>query len=537
MKPITKMIAATAATVMSLSALAACGSSSSGSQTRVNADGKPVVKISVVHDVSNSPKMDEMSWTKELEAACDCDIEWTDLDTNQWQQQRPGMLTSGNIPDVAICAMDLASTLQFGNLFEDLKPHIDKQLPNVKKFFETYPNAEKVVTQDGHIYGLPSAKDSTNLNSAIRLMINKKWLDKLGLKEPTTWDELETVLKAFKTQDPNGNGKADEVPFSFAPLVTTTIGSNFIFGMMGSTGITTQLVKNTAGVNGYYVKDGKVGNFLVSDEYKSLVTMLNRFVDEGLLPKNTLTQDVNKYNADIQADPETVGVQVGFNELTSFGQNNMYDYVSLPPLKATASSEPSWDYNADEFMIVNGRLSVAKEAPNKDAIWKIVNALYSEKISVEQYVGSIPEFTTDKGNHHYEKTQVNAETQPKLEAIYGYFAGWIPPEVTLTSKDATSREQDDYVLKDVETAYGDIYKTLAESDDYMPSYVQPSTDQSTQLANINTAVTNYALSQFSKWVVNGGIDGEWDAYVQKLNNSGLEQGIQTWQKLYDENVK
>ena len=31
---------------------------------------------------------------------------------------------------------------------------------------------------------------------------------------PTTTEELRTVLQAFKTQDPNGNGVADELPLS-----------------------------------------------------------------------------------------------------------------------------------------------------------------------------------------------------------------------------------------------------------------------------------------------------------------------------------
>ena len=35
-----------------------------------------------------------------------------------------------------------------------------------------------------------------------------------GLDMPTNTEELKDVLKAFKTQDPNGNGKADEIPMS-----------------------------------------------------------------------------------------------------------------------------------------------------------------------------------------------------------------------------------------------------------------------------------------------------------------------------------
>ena len=44
------------------------------------------------------------------------------------------------------------------------------------------------------------------------IYINNNWLTKLGLPIPKTVDELQTTLKAFKTQDPNGNGQADEIP-------------------------------------------------------------------------------------------------------------------------------------------------------------------------------------------------------------------------------------------------------------------------------------------------------------------------------------
>ena len=46
------------------------------------------------------------------------------------------------------------------------------------------------------------------------MWINKTWLENLGLEMPTTTEEFENVLKAFKDQDPNGNGVADETPLS-----------------------------------------------------------------------------------------------------------------------------------------------------------------------------------------------------------------------------------------------------------------------------------------------------------------------------------
>ena len=46
--------------------------------------------------------------------------------------------------------------------------------------------------------------------------INVGWLDALGLEMPETTEDFKNVLTAFKNDDPNGNGEADEVPFSGA---------------------------------------------------------------------------------------------------------------------------------------------------------------------------------------------------------------------------------------------------------------------------------------------------------------------------------
>ena len=56
---------------------------------------------------------------------------------------------------------------------------------------------------DGKHYGIPYSRQAQTL------MIRKDWLEKLGLKAPTTWPEMLGVAKAFATADPDGDGKAD----------------------------------------------------------------------------------------------------------------------------------------------------------------------------------------------------------------------------------------------------------------------------------------------------------------------------------------
>ena len=67
---------------------------------------------------------------------------------------------------------------------------------------------------DGHIYALPQWADCYHCTYPDKLWINSTWLKKLNLQMPKTTEELRTVLRAFKTQDPNGNGKADEIPMT-----------------------------------------------------------------------------------------------------------------------------------------------------------------------------------------------------------------------------------------------------------------------------------------------------------------------------------
>ena len=77
-----------------------------------------------------------------------------------------------------------------------------------------------ITAPDGHIYSFPWIEELGAGKESIHSVndfpwINVEWLNKLGLKMPTTTEELKQVLIAFKTKDPNGNGKADEIPMSF----------------------------------------------------------------------------------------------------------------------------------------------------------------------------------------------------------------------------------------------------------------------------------------------------------------------------------
>ncbi len=117
---------------------------------------------------------------------------------------------ANNLPDVFMVNRDptLYKLVQNG-----LIAPVDKLLPLMPERVETHyfdADRNRLATWDGVLYGLPDAGALPHIEG---LVIRRDWLDKLGLKAPTTLDEFLAVAKAFTEKDPNGNGKADTYGF------------------------------------------------------------------------------------------------------------------------------------------------------------------------------------------------------------------------------------------------------------------------------------------------------------------------------------
>lgn len=169
---------------------------------------------------------------------------------------------------------------------------------------------------DGKIYGMPSYGYNMPNMYNYRAYINQKWLDNLGLKAPTTIDELTEVLIAFRDQDPNGNGIKDEIPMTGAanskiashenPM--TWLQNLFIYRDHSSR---LYLPLSQTG--------GKVDVAYDKVEYREFLKYVNMLVREGLLDSTAFTQTQKEMRAQLQSDTETIGMM--FGSANGFGQN------------------------------------------------------------------------------------------------------------------------------------------------------------------------------------------------------------------------
>jgi len=142
--------------------------------------------------------------------------------------------------------------------------------------------------ETGRIFAFPMVYDIASGIVNLQMMINQTWLDKLGLKQPTTIDELYNVLVAFRDKDPNGNGKKDEIPF--VALHDARRRSVDLY-------IINAFIMYHNKTNGIEVLDGKVFNAYNQDEYREALKFMNKLVKEGLMPEMCFSMSV----ADLKA--------------------------------------------------------------------------------------------------------------------------------------------------------------------------------------------------------------------------------------------
>lgn len=510
--------------------LAGCGNDSQASDTRLSSDGKPLVKIMALKLDTDVPAK-EMGWTTDLEKACDCHIEWQEVTSTSWNQQKNTTLASNDIADISLAGLFYAGQENSYPIFEDFSKHLD-DMPNVKKFLEAEPDAKLLVVNDvdGGIYSLPQDLGEWNDNSSQRMFINKQWLDTLGLKMPTSAEELLDVLRAFKTQDPNGNGKADEIPMDVRKLATDNFAWWDMFLMMNMTGIPTRL-QGWPGPQGIYVDNGTVKDWVISDEFKKVVKFYNTAMKEGLLPTDALTHDDNTYSTEREGDQETGAATVGvsFEGTRYWYTDKLADqYTSLTPFAFDDTVDhPVWDTSSSRFG--SGAVQVAKSAPNKKTIWKIIDTMYSTDFAVQIQYGSKFVKKNSDGSYTIDPSKYDSSTEDKNTYTLN-MSTYIPEETVINGDlDRERTEEASEAFKEARSNVNDK--------SYMPYYANASGADDTELGSLYTNVMTYVMQTTGNWIQNGGVDQEWDDYVAKVNNAGLPRIIEIWQKIYDEQVK
>ncbi|WP_127586663.1 extracellular solute-binding protein [Paenibacillus koleovorans] len=164
--------------------------------------------ITVPTNASKLPAADKDFVKKAIESKFNVtlNLEYMVWSTTDYQQKLNMKLASGDTPDMFQAGGAESNTYILDKAVADMTSYVnEKTMPNYFKYWVTQDELKRYAVQNVFM----RAPVIFNKNQYFSYYVRKDWLDKLGLKIPTSYDEMIEVMKAFTTKDPDGNGKND----------------------------------------------------------------------------------------------------------------------------------------------------------------------------------------------------------------------------------------------------------------------------------------------------------------------------------------
>ncbi|MEV0286453.1 ABC transporter substrate-binding protein [Kribbella sp. NPDC050820] len=533
--------------------LAACsgsGTSADESKPLPTVTGNPAVTLDVFAPQGAETNLATNEFTQKVKQQFNISFKWqtSTFDGGPAKEKRQISLASGDYPDLYLLIpwvdqFTPAELLKLGSqgVLVPLNQLIDQYAPNIKKALDAEPEWKAMATApDGKIYGMPQWVDCYHCSYQGKLWMNTAWLKKLGLEQPKTTEDMRKVLQAFKTQDPNGNGKADEIPLSASvrDALIPYFMNAFIYDPQGTSGNNNSTL---------VLKDGKVDLQANKDGWREGLKYLNSLYKEGLIDKGAFTQNPDALQqqgdggkAPLLGSATVLHLGIAVSNLPD-GRQKQYDAV--PPLTGPGGA----NFTGYNFPSAPGATFVlTNKATQEEQIQaiKLLDYIFTDEGQINGQFGS-------EGKTWTKPQPGDVALDKSLKPVFKQIpqpSGATPPN---SGWGALAQYNNTEKFRNSEAIATDIYspagyerrlfeatKLYEGKEDkaliypYWKVWIDPSLGS--EVATLQTNIENYVQQNALQFITGSkNIDSDWDAYVKGLEGLGLKRYLEIQQTAYD----
>lgn len=476
--------------------------------------------VQIVSQVSATMKSyNEIEAYKELERITGVKVDFQHPPQGQQATEQFNlMMTSDKLPDVIEYSWagypgGPEKAIKDGKIIK-LNDLIDQYAPNFKKVLEEHPEWKKeITTDDGSIYVFPFLRTDDKLKVFLGPTIRQDWLDKLGLSMPTTVDEWYNVLKAFKEQDPNGNGKADEIPLYLTKgdVDTTT-------AFLGAWGINA----------GFYQEEGQVKYGPTDPRFKEFLTLMNQWYKEGLLDQDFATTDEKMLEAKITGGQIGSAVLYTGSGIGKYGtlmkdKDPNFRLVAAPYPVMNKGDKQIWGYKDHAFNGIGAAVTTSNKNPVETVKW--LDYGYSEEGTLLFNFGKEGvSYAMEDGKPVF-KPEVLKDPSglPVIQSMSKHnratFSGPFMLDIRFDQQYTTEPDQ-------LESKIIWAEPTMEKK---MPR-TTPTQSESSRYASIMTDINTYKDEMYLKFVMGAEPLDQFDKYVKTIESMGLAEALEIQQK-------
>jgi putative aldouronate transport system substrate-binding protein len=523
--------AGTATTAPDASGAASSGAAPTGAATATDAPAVeaensnlneigtlPIVKEKItltayqfVRDTDATTVDDNLWYVQKNEEDTNIHVDYTQVNKSDWSTQMNLMFASGEYPDLIING-DVVDAEIYGvdqGILLPVNDLIDQYMPIYKERLAMDDIvSQSLVKSDGKMYAIGQIADSGNV-VAMNYFINQTWLKNLGLETPKNLDELYEVLVKFVNDDPNGNGKKDEIGYEgyFDEIV-------YFFFPFG-------IPENAQHIA---INDDKQVVFVPEMEgYRQAIEYMSKLYAEGLMDPAVITQDRNAKTA--TANNNNVGFLCGLR-LKSYGWDILQQDMTWMEPPVAEGYEVLMD---SKFSTAQERVffTCTNEYLAESACW--VDYHMTDQAMFETYYG--PEGTLWNWNDEGKCELGPDGDQGVMEYSLGVNGMYYMPSVYYNNV----FQQPDYRIEVIE--YDEKYKALGVVEQYPNEYltklVKIGAEEKTQINQIFANIEALYDQYVAEMIMHGVTDDSWNNLMNQLKAAGSDQYIAYYQAALD----
>lgn len=390
-------------------------------------------------------------------------------------------------------------------VFIPLEDYFAEYCPRITEILDLPGVREEMTAPDGHIYAIPYVCDDTKVGYSP--YINGRWLKNVGMDIPTTTEEFEAVLKAFKEQDANGNGDPDdEIPFSADP------NNKHIESMTGWFGL-------PMGKSGIGILDDEVVFAGASSTYREFLSWFNSLYEQGLIDLEIFTQDSSTWEGKGNRDLYGVSIAYGSGEFSGIvlegGEKSEFDV--LPVLNTDKGG--MWMRDTNGFSVYRTQAVITDNAEHPEVICRWFDNAFQLENGIgcnRGPVGTVV-FKEDDGYRAIDVKTLSEEDQEKFSW------GNLWPQSLPKYMPSGFKYIEDHPTYNEKKVMEDTYEPYLTKTT-IPSFWIP-LDKIDRYSDIASALTDY-FNQRQAMFISGEMDidddAQWQSYVDGLYALGLE---------------
>jgi len=473
------------------------------------------VLVNYAYSVPDGTDRNNNTWNKQLAERTGIKVDWQSVPAGGDSAQAYNlMLSSDTLPDLFYkdALPGVATQLLTDKKIIALDDYLAKYAPAYYKFITSKDATNKAVKNDeGHYYGFAFLRENLKLGTYAGEIIRKDLLSKASLQVPTTIDEWDKVLHAFKNQN----------------LVKYPLSSR-----EGLAGFDLQFRGAYGSTAGFYVgDDNKVHYGYAEAGYKDYLTKLNQWYKDGLIDPDFLTNDAAALetkilNSEVGACYSTGGTVAGY--VTKLETSKKSDqWVGAPYAVMKSGDTPA--FIQGETDNIGLMAAITTSCKNIPLACRFLDYGYTEDGMVffnygdssnYQMVNGQPQFT-DAFKNDTRGTAVMMQTFTAMDGnsatlnMLSTFNGF-----TQLRQDCVNTWYNESALKHI-----------------LPGSLTMTTDESQSIATEATAIQSCVDESISKFVLGQDSMANFDTYVQKLKTMGLEHVLQVYQAAFDRYLK